>query len=129
MLIAAAAAAACAGPGPDEGAAAVSGRAIYTQPGVLLRGSVLRVQLLDVSRQDVRGELIAETMIPLDGRSPPVNFRLAYRREAVRPSHTYAVRATIHVGERMLFTTTESYPVLTRDAPTEVSIHLQPVTR
>ena len=85
---------------------------------------MLRVQLLDVSRQDARADLIAETTIPLEGKQPPVEFSLAYRREAIEPAHTYSVRATILVGDRLLFTTTRSYPVVTRGAPSDVSVHL-----
>lgn len=103
------------------------GEAAYPRSGVLLAGSVLQVQLLEVSRQDARAELIAETTIPLEGRRPPVGFRLAYRRDAIKPSSAYAVRATIRVGEQMLYSTTESYPVLTRDAPQDLSIRLQAV--
>lgn len=129
ILVAAASAAACAGLKGDEGSAAVTGRAIYPHSSIFLRGSVLRAQLLEVSRQDVRAGLISETTISLDGRQPPVEFRLIYRREAIKPSQTYSVRAAILVGERMLYTTTESYPVLTRNAPADISIRLQPVIR
>jgi uncharacterized lipoprotein YbaY len=127
VLAAALTAAACAGLGLDEGAATVTGRAIYPLQPPLPPNSVLRVQLLDVSRQDTRAVLLSETTIPLEGRQPPIAFSLAYRREAIKPSHTYSVRAALSVGERLLFTTTESYPVVTRGAPTDVSIRLQPV--
>lgn len=127
VLAAALAAAACASLGRDQGTAAVSGRAIYPLHSALPPNSMLRVQLLDVSRQDTRAVLISETTIPLEGREPPIAFSLAYRREAIKPSHTYSVRATLSVGERLLFTTTQSYPVVTRGAPTDISVRLHPV--
>jgi len=124
MLVAALALGACAGPGSGEGWATVSGRAMYASSSNVLANAMLRVQLLDVSRQDARADLIAETTIPLEGKQPPVEFSLAYRREAIEPAHTYSVRATILVGDRLLFTTTRSYPVVTRGAPSDVSVHL-----
>jgi len=127
MLIAVAALAACAGLGSSGESATVTGRATYRETSLVPPGSVLWVQLLDVSRQDVRAELISETMIPLEGRRPPIEFRLAYRQEAIKTSRTYAVSAAIRFGERPLFTTTESYPVLTRGAPGDVSVRLHPV--
>ena len=127
MLIAVAALAACAVLRSGEESATVTGRATYRETSVVPSGSVLWVQLLDVSRQDVHAELISETMIPLEGRQPPIEFRLAYRQEAIKPSRTYAVRAAIKFGERPLLTSTESYPVLTRGAPSDVSVHLHPV--
>ena len=115
----------CAGLGSEAEWGSLTGHAIYPRANRIPPGSVLRARLLDVSRQDARAELIAETMIPLEGREPPVTFSLAYRREAVRSSHHYAVRATIDAGERTVYATTESYPVLTRDAPGELEVHLQ----
>jgi uncharacterized lipoprotein YbaY len=126
-LVAALSAAACAALGSDEGSAAVTGRAIYPPHSALPPNSLLQVQLLDVSRQDARAVLISETTIPLDGKQPPIAFSLAYRREAIKPSHTYSVRATISVGSRLLLTTTQSYPVVTRDAPTDISVRLHPL--
>ncbi len=127
MLVAALVVGACAGLGRDEGTASVSGQATYPPDSALPPNSLLRVQLLDVSRQDTRAVLISETTIPLEGKHPPIEFYLAYRREAIKPSHTYSVRATIVVGDRLLYTTTRSYPVLTRSAPTDISVRLDAV--
>jgi putative lipoprotein len=127
LPIAALALAACAGLGPDEGSAAVTGRAIYPPQSAVPPNSMLRVQLLDVSRQDARAVLISETTISLEGKQPPIGFSLAYRREAIKASNTYSVRASIIVGNRLVLTTTETYPVLTRGAPMDVSVRLEPV--
>jgi len=124
-LVVALAVAACASLGRDEGTASVSGQATYPPDSALPPNSLLRVQLLDVSRQDTRAVLISETTIPLEGKHPPIEFHLAYRREAIKPSHTYSIRATIVVGDRVLYTTMRSYPVLTRSAPTDISVRLQ----
>ena len=128
-LIAVLMVAACTGLERAEAPTIVTGRAIYPESAALPPNSVLWVQLLDVSRQDIRADLIAETMIPLEGKRPPIEFRLAYRREAIKPSHTYAVSARITVGERLLWITTMSYPVLTRDSQDDVSVRLLPARR
>lgn len=119
--------AACASSLPEDRTATVTGRAIYSETAVVPPNSSLWIQLLDVSLQDVRAQLISETMIPLEGRRPPIEFRLAYQQEAINPARAYAVRATIKFGERLLFTTTESYAVLTRGAPGDVSVRLHSV--
>ena len=127
LLITALALAACAGLGPDEGSATVTGRAIYPPQSAVPPNSMLRVQLLDVSRQDTRAVLISETMISLEGKQPPIGFSLAYRREAIKASNTYSVRASIIAGNRLVLTTTETYPVVTRGAPMDVSVRLEPL--
>lgn len=127
MLVMAAAVAACASPLAEERSATVTGRAVYSETAAVPPNSTLWVQLLDVSRQDARADLISETMIPLEGRRPPIEFRLAYQQEAINPARAYAVRATIKFGERLLFTTTESYAVLTRGAPGDVSVRLHSI--
>ena len=127
VLIAAVAVSACANLSSEGQVGTVTGRAIYSETAAVPPNSSLWVQLLDVSRQDVLAELISETMIPLEGRRPPIEFRLAYQQEAINPARAYAVRATIKFGERLLFTTTESYAVLTRGAPGDVSVRLHSV--
>jgi putative lipoprotein len=74
---------------------------------------VIHVVLADVSRQDVAATTIAETTLRPDGRQVPLPFELAYDPAVIEPGHTYALRATIRSGGRLLFTTTTAYQVVT----------------
>lgn len=53
---------------------------------------------------------------------PPYSFSIDYDAAAIDPRHTYAVRATLWVGEQMMFTTDTFTPVLTRGASAEAEI-------
>ncbi len=52
-----------------------------------------------------------------------------YRSTDIVAQHRYQVRATLLVNDKMLFTTTRAYPVLTGGAPSDVAIVVQPVAR
>ena len=108
-------------------AAVVSGTVIYRQRSALPPNASINVQLQDVSVQDTKAKLIAQIQIRSEGKQVPIPFRLPYKRARIDTSHSYAVRATITLGSEMIFTSTSSYPVITRGAPTVVSILVEPV--
>jgi putative lipoprotein len=85
---------------------------------------VIRVQLSDVSRQDVAATPIAQTTVTPAGRQVPLSFELRYDPAAIDSTHTYAVRATIESGGRLIFTTTTANMVITRGNPTHVDLVL-----
>lgn len=57
----------------------------------------------------------------------PIAFSLKVPNAAIDPRFSYAVRATITVGGKLRFTTTRSYPVLTRGAPNQIDLMLDAV--
>jgi putative lipoprotein len=61
------------------------------------------------------------------GRQIPIPFELRYDPGKIEPKRTYALRATISSAGRMMFTTTNSYPVITRGNPTKVNLMLERV--
>lgn len=69
--------------------------------------------LLDVSRADASAAELGRTEIA-DAGAPPYKFEIEYDPAEIVPSHRYAVRSTLWVGERMLFTTDTHVPVLTQ---------------
>jgi putative lipoprotein len=107
--------------------AAVTGTVAYLQRSALPPDAILTVQLQDVS-QDAPAEIVAEVKIPTAGKQVPIPFRLAYDPGNINPAHSYAVRANITESGSMMFTSNTSYPVITRGAPTEVSIIVQPAS-
>jgi putative lipoprotein len=105
--------------------ATVTGTVTYLQRIALPPTAVVRVMLEDVSLADAPAKILAEREIPTAGKQVPIPFDLTYSPSDVQPSHRYSVRATIKADDKLLFTSTTSYPVLTNGAPLEVKIMLQ----
>ncbi len=97
--------------------ATVSGTVIYYERILLPPTAQVIVQLRDVSRADAAANVLAEQII--DGRAgPPYAFSLSYDPAQIQDNLTYVVWAEIRDGDRLLFTTTESHPVITMGNPT-----------
>jgi putative lipoprotein len=117
-----------AGCGPYHGTppsrAAVTGTVTYRERSALPTDAVVRVQLSDVSRQDAAAIPVAQTTLTPAGRQVPLPFELRYDPAMIDSTHTYAVRATIESGGRLIFTTTRANAVITRGRPTHVDLVL-----
>jgi len=101
----------------------VTGTASYRERMALPPGAVFEATLLDVSRAGAPAETVGRTRIESPG-NPPIRFEIAYDPAHIRPERSYAVRATIREGGRLLFTTDTHAPVLTRGSPSEVTLTL-----
>jgi putative lipoprotein len=114
--------------GPDSGTPQITGTVTYLQRGALPADTIVVVRLQDVSFQDVQpARIIAEQEILAAGQQVPIPFRLPYAEADIDPAHSYAVLAMISAGDKMLFASTASYPVITNGAPKHVEILVQPV--
>ena len=103
--------------------ATVTGTVAYRERIALTPEAVVEVQLLDVSLADASAKQIAiQTINPK--HQVPIPFDLRYDPAAIDERMTYAVRATIREGERLMFTTDRSYRVLTRGNPDHVDLVL-----
>jgi putative lipoprotein len=105
----------------------VSGSAAYRQRIAMPPDAVLTVKLEDVSRADAPAKALAETSETFGARQVPLRFLLKIPSSAIDERNTYAVRATIKVGTELRFTTTRSYPVLTRGATNQLDLMLDAV--
>lgn len=106
--------------------ATLVGTALYRERIALPNGAQLEVTLQDVSRADAAAEVIGQ--VQLDAASgPPYRFEIPYNPERIDPRHRYAVRASIQLHGRLMFTTDTHYPVLTHDAPDSVEVVLRRV--
>jgi putative lipoprotein len=101
----------------------VTGTVTYRERIALPPDAVVQVQLLDVSLMDVSAKLLAEQIIKPQ-HQVPIPFKLVYRPGDIDERMTYAVRATISNGDKLLFVTDRSYPVLTRGRPEYVDLVL-----
>ena len=103
--------------------ATVTGTVTYRERIALTPEAVVEVQLLDVSLADASAIQIAiQTIKPK--HQVPIPFELIYDPADIDERMTYAVRATIRDGGRLLFTTDRHYPVLTRGHPHHVDLVL-----
>ncbi|MBC8161907.1 MAG: YbaY family lipoprotein [Roseiflexaceae bacterium] len=78
--------------------------------------------MVDVSRQDVAGTLVAEQQIPANGKSSPIPFTMSVESSKIVDSNSYAVQATISTYGQNTFRSTNSYLVLTQGRPTTAEL-------
>ena len=101
----------------------VTGTIRYRERIALPPDAVVLVQLRDVSLMDVAAKLISEQIIKPE-HSVPIPFSLPYSAQDIDERMTYSVFATIRSGERLLFVSDRSYPVLTRGHSDQVDLIL-----
>lgn len=106
--------------------ATVSGAIFCRQRVALPPGASVHVKLVDISKQDVSAVTIAEQIItgPVQ---VPVSFELRYDPDKIDPRFTCAVQARISDGDRLLFITTQVFPVITQGYPIRVEVKVDPV--
>ena len=111
---------------PDEKQAAVSGKVFYLQRIALPPDASLEVKLVDISKQDVPAVTIAEQKITTPGQIP-IPFELQYDPDKIDYRMTYAVQARIEQDGKLLFISTQVFPVITRGNSTSVEVKVDPV--
>lgn len=105
-----------------------TGTVTYLQRIALPAGSVVQVELQDVSRADAPATIMAAQTITTTGENVPIPFTLSYDPSQIDERFTYAVRAQITVDGALRWTTTEHTPVLTSANPTTgVEVMVMPV--
>ncbi len=114
----------------NQGASAaplIQGTATYRERIALPPTAVFEATLEDVSRADAAADVIARTRKTSPG-NPPIRFEITYDPARIQPNRSYVVRARILDGERLMFTTDTSYPVLTRGQGNSVSLMMRVCT-
>jgi putative lipoprotein len=101
----------------------VTGSVTYRERIALPPGARVEVRLLDVSLQDVMATTVAEQTIEVT-HQVPIPFELVYDPAGIREGMSYAVRATIYHGDKMMFTTDRVHGVLTRGNGNHVDLVL-----
>ena len=100
-------------------AARVSGTVTYRQRIALPADAVITVRVEDTSRADAPAVLVGEQRIESTGRQVPIPFSVAYDPSTISASGRYTLRARIESADgRLLWLTTQAYPVLTMGNPT-----------
>jgi copper homeostasis protein (lipoprotein) len=107
-------------------AAQVKGTATYRERIALSPDAVFEATLEDVSKADAPAVVVGSIRLQKPGQVP-IRFEIPYDAARIDQSHNYAVRARILVGQQLLFTTDQVYPVLTRGHGNNVQIMLRMV--
>jgi putative lipoprotein len=118
------------GDGGEEGATAqVTGTVTYLQRMALPDDAEVRVVLQDISLQDAPARTVASASIVTEGKQVPIPFVIAYDPAQINEARTYSVHAEIHIDGVPRFVSTQSYPVITREAPSNVDIVVMALER
>ena len=107
-------------PGGGEGGV-ISGTVIYRERMALPPQATVTVRLEDVSRMDVAADVLAESRFPAES-GPPFAFRLDYDPAEITEGRRYALRASIHLEDRLLFTNTEHIPAFGHEGDVEILV-------
>jgi putative lipoprotein len=102
----------------------ITGTATYLARIAMPPDAVFEAVLQDVSKADAPAVEIGRTRIEQPG-NPPIRFSIAYDPSRIQETGSYAVRATITSGGRLMFTSDEAYPVLTRGRGPHVAMTLR----
>ncbi len=106
-------------------AQAITGEALIREKIALPADTVFTATLQDVSRMDTSALVLGKTIIT-SPRSP-VKFSIDFDESKIDPRNIYNVRATIHQGSKLLYTTDTRYGVLTGGKGNTVSMILKKV--
>lgn len=89
----------------------ITGQISYPQKISLTEEAVVTIQLVDISKQDVKAQVIAEKLIRNPGQVP-INFDILYNPDDILSDNTYSLKVKIEDKGSLLFTTNTVYPVI-----------------
>ena len=104
-----------------DGRALITGVVTFRERMAVPPEAEVRVSLEDVSLADVAAETIAETRFRAAG-GPPYAFAITYDPGQIDPRRRYSLRASIRLGDQLLFTTTEAIPAFDRTSGVEIPV-------
>ncbi len=113
-------------PAGDTPMATIHVEAFYRERMMVPPNAQLRVTLSDVSKMDVAADLLTEVAIDNPG-APPYTVSLDYDPAVIDQRMRYAVRATIRVDDKLLFTSTEHIDAFAVDDNGVVKVMMQRV--
>ena len=106
----------------------MTGTVTYLQRIALPPGSVINIELQDISIADAPAKILASQTITTAGENVPIPFELTYDPTKIDPRFRYSVRATILIDGKLRWTSTQVNSVLTNDAPlSNIEVIVEPV--
>jgi putative lipoprotein len=104
----------------------VKGTALYRERMAMPPDAVFEATLEEVSKADAPAEVIGRVRLEGPG-NPPIHFEIRYDTSRIDPTHRYAVRGRIVVGDKLFFATDQPYQVLTAGHANDVELLLRRV--
>ncbi|MEO9575470.1 MAG: YbaY family lipoprotein [Tateyamaria sp.] len=95
--------------------------ATYRERIAMLPGVTFEAQLQDVSLADAPAKILGAVTVN-DAGNPPYEVALPFNPDVIQDGRRYAVRASLRMGDKLLFTTDTHTPVLTNDTGTDALI-------
>ena len=89
----------------------LSGEVVYQKPITLTKEAVVKIQLLDISKQNEKSKVIAEKIIKNPGQMP-IAFEIQYNPDDILPINKYSLKVYIVENGSLLFTSESMYPVI-----------------
>lgn len=116
-------------PAGEASVAVIEGQVFYRERMMLPSGAEVEVQLQDISRADAMATVMASVLLKADS-GPPYAFTIDYDPAQIDDRMRYALRATISLGDRLLFSSTD-YIDPFGSTPVEVLVRrvAEPVSR
>jgi len=105
----------------------LDGSVTYRERIALDPKAAVTVSLVDVSHADAPAKVIAKQRIRPRGRQVPIDFRLHYAPNRIKPGHRYQLQARIDRGDDLLFINKEAIPISPLDTKGPVTIWVQQV--
>jgi uncharacterized lipoprotein YbaY/heat shock protein HslJ/uncharacterized lipoprotein NlpE involved in copper resistance len=107
----------------SAGAQKIQGTAAWLERITLPAGAVFDATLEDASRTGGASIVLGRAHVERP-RSSPIRFEIPFEPSRIVSRNWYVVRARISAGDRLLFATEQSYPVLTWGNGRQVSVLL-----
>ena len=104
----------------------MKGTAAYRERIALTPDAVFEAMLEDVSKADAPAVVVGSVRIDKPGQVP-IRFEIPFDPARIEQRRSYSVRARIMVGQKLLLTTDQAYPVPTRGHGNEVQLLLRMV--
>lgn len=105
----------------------IEGKVTYRERMAMPAGAKLVVELLDVSKADAKAVVIAKMHMEGIGQVP-VPFTISFDAGKIDSRMSYQVSARIDVAGRMMFRTTQAYPVLNGQPAKDLMLLMQRVS-
>jgi len=112
----------CGGGGGGGQKTTVTGTVTYLQRITLPPEAEVYVALQDISTPDRPARTVARQTIATRGKQVPIPFALECDLDLIDEARAYSLHAEIRVGGKRQYVSAQSYPVLTRGAPTQADI-------
>jgi putative lipoprotein len=101
----------------------LTGEILYSEDVALPEQTILTIQLVDISKQDVKGKVIAERIIKNPGQVP-IDFDIQYNPDDILSANTYSLKAKIEDKGSYLYTTDKIYPVITNGITNKIKMNV-----